>query len=270
MSDLDSKGRHWIAAGAVAGVLVIGSVYYLRLPQALASATPPTNLARFVATPQRSAVVSPKAFTSVSENGGEGMVIRIKADAVLATVNGEPIALKDLLPLEQDTTEQTMSDERYAFLLDRAIDRVLVFQKAVAQGVDLTELQLQQLSNMRARTQQPKADVFDDLQRNATSADFEERDAAAMLVQASLAENAGVPSRDVTPAQVEQYYQQHSSDFAALPEDPNKRQEAWEIIDTDIRVILAKTAQTLHDEASKDFIEQLRAAAKIVRTNPNK
>lgn len=277
MSDSPNKQRLWMGAGTVAGVLVIGSVLVSRIqppppvaPQAHARSEPPVHLARFLAPPGLHAVVAPNAVTPASGRSGAAATVRIEAGVVLASVNGTPIELKDLLPLAagSEAAGQVMAADRYAYLLERAVDRELAFQQALAQGVDLSEPQLQQLAEMLARTQQPQANVFDDLQHSPANAAFEERAAAALLLQAALVERAGVPSRDVTAAQVEQYYQQHSSEFAALPGEPAKHQEAWADIDVEIRVKLARPAQTLHEQGAQRFIEQLRADAQIIKSNP--
>jgi hypothetical protein len=197
-------------------------------------------------------------------------MLRIKAGAVLATVNGTPIELKDLLPLPpgKENAEQMLSAERYAFLLDRAVDREVTLQHARAQNIELTEGQRRQLAGLRARSEKPTANVFDDLHHNPANADFEARDAAALLLQASLAEKAGVPSRDVTEEQVQRYYEAHRADYAALPSDEVQRQAAWERINQDIRVKLARQAAESHAEAFEKFVEQLRASAQIVKAVP--
>jgi hypothetical protein len=239
-----------------------------------ASVTPantiPVAATRVVAANRPSAIVSPTAVAPVSGAGGSAAMLRIKAGQVLAAVNGVPIELKDLLPLPagKETSDQTMPADRYAFLLERAVDREVTLQNARAQRVDLTESQREQLAKLRARSELPAANLFDDLQHNPANAEFEARDAAALLLQASLAEKAGVPSRDVTAAQVGQYYQQHRSEYAALPPDAAQRQAPWEQIEQGIRVRLARQAQTLHDEAFQKYFDQLRASAQIVKTRP--
>lgn len=290
-----SKQPLGIGVAMVAGLLVIGSVLlWLRpaQPQSPAGSEPPTQEARVapadtapvtavpvVASTQPSSIAppvanvanQPTAATLVSGGGGGApALLHVKGGEVLATVNGTPIELKDLLPLPlgKEATEQIMSAERYAFLLDRAVDREITLQNARAQRVDLTELQREQLARLGARSERPQENVFDDLQHNPANAEFEARDATVLLLQASLAEKAGVLSRDVTSAQVEQYYQQHQTEYGALPSDSAGRQVAWESIDQDIRVKLARQVQVLHDESSQQYFDQLRASAQIVRTKP--
>ena len=230
--------------------------------------TVPVAATALVAANRASAIVSPSVVAPVSGTGGSAAMLRIQTGQVLATVNGVPIELKDLLPLPpgKEIAEQTLSAERYAFLLDRAVDREVTLQNARAQRVDLTESQREQLAKLRARSELPVANLFDDLQHNPANADFEARAAAALLLQASLAEKAGVPSRDVTAAQVEQYYQEHRAEYAALPPDAAQRQAAWEQIEQVIRVKLARQVLTLHDESFQEYFNQLRASAQIVKT----
>lgn len=278
----------WMGVAIVASLLVLGIVLLRPRPakpappagselsnQAARVApanTAPVAAATVVVASRPSAVVSPNAVTPVSGTGGGGgaAMLRIQAGAVLATVNGVPVELKNLLPLPvgKETAEQIMPADRYAFLLDRAVDREVTLQNASAQRVDLTEWQREQLAKLRARSERPAANLFDDLQHNPANADFEARDAAALFLQASLAEKAGVPQRDVTAAQVESYYQQHQTEYGALPSDAAGRQATWEKIDQDIRVKLARQAQTLHDESFEKFLSQLRASAQIVKTRP--
>ncbi len=40
----------------------------------------------------------------------------MRADQVLATINGQPIQLKDLVSLGPDETEKTMAEEQYRSL----------------------------------------------------------------------------------------------------------------------------------------------------------
>ena len=286
MQNQHTKRPLWIGVAIVTGLLLIGSVLpHLRSakPQSPAGSetltletrvappdTTPVTAAPGVAVTRLAAIGAPSAVTLVSGAGGGTGILRIKAGEVLATVNGAAIELKDLLPLPpgKETAEQTLSAERYAFLLDRAVDREVTLQNARAQRVDLTESQREQLAKLRARRELPAANLFDDLHHNPATADFEARAAAALLLQASLAEKAGVPSRDVTAAQVEQYYQQHRADYAALPPDAAQRQAAWEQIEQGIRVKLARQVLTLHDEGFQDYFNQLRASAQIVRTKP--
>lgn len=192
-------------------------------------------------------------------------VVRVKPGRVLAIVNGQNIQLKDLIPMPAEKTgkEQVFASAMYEHLLKRAVEREIAFQAARAQGVELTETQRQQLAEARARSETKEQGVFDDLHYNPASVEFQERDFSALLLQATLAEKAGVPSAHVTPELVEAYYQQHQAEYGQLPVNPESRQSAWEKIDGEIRVKLAKQVRTDHEENFKQFVENLKAAAKV-------
>lgn len=226
------------------------------------------TIAARVATAAKVSAVAPPAISSmaVTTEDANGGLLRVEPGEMLATVNGVPLELKDLLPLspESAATGRILSAERYAFLLERAVDREITLQQARVQGVDLTDLQREQLAKLRARSERPQANVFDDLQQNPANADFEERDATALLLLANLAEQAGVPARHVTAAQVEDHYQRHQAAYETLPADVVQRQAAWERIEREIRVKLAAPTQTRHDEALENHLKQLRASALIV------
>ena len=231
-----------------------------------------------LATPPGKAAIHPRAGTksstgvsSVSGTDRAEGTVRVKAGVVLATVNGVAIELKDLVPVPPGDVgvERILSSDRYTFLLDRAVDREITLQTARAQGIDLTESQREQLAGLRARSETSEASLFDELQHDPANTEFEARDALASLLQASLAEKAGVPPRDVTAERVEQYYQQYQADYGELPSDPTQRQAAWESIDQRIRVKLAREVQSLHEESFQNYMKQLREAAQIVKGKPS-
>jgi len=186
---------------------------------------------------------------------------------MLATVSGVAITLQDLVPLpaEKRGQEQVMSAERYRFLLGRAIEREVTFRTAGAQGVALTEAQRKRLDEVRARSEHREPGVFDTVQQNPANVEFEQREAAGLLLQATLAEKAGVPSPHVTPAQVQTYYQQHQAEYGALPADASQRSAVWEGIDRDIRFKLASQVQAEHQERLQQFRDRLLAGAQITK-----
>jgi hypothetical protein len=192
-------------------------------------------------------------------------VVRVSPGKVLANVNGVAITPQDLMPLPAEKTgsEQTLSAERYHFLLDRAIEREVTFQAARGQGLELSATQRQQLEQLRARSERIEPGVFDTVQHNPANAEFAVRDATGLLLQASLAEKAGVPSPHVTAAHVQAYYQQHRADYDALPVDSAQRAAAWERIDHDIRSKLASQVREEHQARFDQFKEQLKASTLI-------
>ncbi len=192
-------------------------------------------------------------------------MVRVTPAQVLATVGGVQLTLKDLMPLPASKTEtpQLMSAEMFSFLLNRAVEREATIQAAAREGVELTAPQRQKLQEARARAQEAQAGVFDTVQQDPANAEFEQKDSAALLLQASLAEKAGVPSPHVTAQLVQAYYQQHEAEYGLLPSEPAARQAAWQRIDAEIRLKLAPQVQAQYEQNFKQFIEQLKAAAEI-------
>lgn len=233
-----------------------------------AVATAPGQVATPSKQPEIAAPAAPQRENVLPEGGGPvEQVVRVKPGQRLATVNGVTITLKDLLPLpkEKEAKEQMVSAEMFNFLFNRAIERELTFQAARAQGVELTEAQKTRLAEIRARSEQRDPNAFDNLGRNAENLEFEQRDFAGLMLQAALAEKVGVPSPYATSEQVEEYFQQHRSEYAQVPADPAQRpSELWQRVDVEIRMKLGAALQAAHDEQMKKFIERLKANATIV------
>ena len=219
-------------------------------------------------TPETAVSVPPRRENVVPETGGPPeRVVRLKASQALASVNGVAITLKDLMPVpeEKEGADQIMSAGMYDFLFKRAVERELTFQAARAQGIELTQEQKQRLAEIRARSEEKAPEVFDTVQQNPENTAFEQRDFTGLLLQAALAEKAGVSSPHVTPELVEAYFQQHKTEYAQMAEDPAQRSpEAWQAVDAEIRAKLAPGVQAAHDEQMRKFVEQLKASASIV------
>jgi len=211
---------------------------------------------------------APRSENVVPETGGPvERVVRVKSDTPLATVNGVAITLKDLLPLPKEPagTEQMLSAGMYDFLFTRAIERELILQAARAQGLELTQEQKQRLAEMRARSEQRAPKVFDTGGHSPDNVEFEQRDFTGLMLQAALAEHAGVPSPHVTPELVEAYFQQHQIEYPQVASEPAQRsEEAWQQVDAEIRQKLAPGLQAAHDEALRKFVEGIKANANIV------
>jgi hypothetical protein len=191
-------------------------------------------------------------------------VFLARPDQVLATVNGTPITLGNLMPLPSSNSEaeQQVDAVTYDYFLQRAINRELVLQAARAQGVTLNQAQEEQLTKLRAEREQPEPGLVSKLTVNAAEIEFELRDAQAFMLQTSLMAQAGAMP-DVTPDQVDQYYQNHLSEFGELPADPQAHQEAWQKIDYQIRQQLASQTRNQYNEQLQKFMDRLRTAAQI-------
>jgi hypothetical protein len=193
-------------------------------------------------------------------------VFRTRPDQVLASVNGTPITLSDLIPLQStNDAEQEMDPLTYNYFLQRAINRELIMQTAKTRGITTTEAQQDQLDKLRAVREQPYPGLVSQLTVNPVEIEFELRDEQAFMLQTSLMAATGL-TPDVTPDQVEQYYQQRVDQFGELPADPQARQQAWQTIDFQIRQTLADAVRTEYQQELNVYMSQLKARANIVVT----
>lgn len=192
---------------------------------------------------------------------------RLRPDQVLAQVNGVAIGPADLVPAGPGG-ERIMDPDMYRFLLDRAIDRELVFQAAATHNVSLTAQQKVQLEAARTALEVTEPDVVKELTRTPEQVEFELRDTAGLMLQTDLVAQAG-PSPVVSPEEVHEYYEAHRSEFAALPEDPAARQDAWQRIEVEIRQRLGPETQATYQEAVRRYLDQLRLGAEIAKADPS-
>ena len=186
---------------------------------------------------------------------------------VLATVNGAPIMLWDVMPVTTTNVNavQQIDSVTYQYLLDRAINRQLITQAASARGIGLSEAQQQQLDKFRSERESSEPGLVAKLTVNPQEIEFELQDERAFMLQTSMMGAMGM-SPNVTPEQVQQYYQAHHGDFAALPADPQARQETKAQIDMQIRYLLAANARTVYQTQLDLFMDQLKRSANIVIT----
>lgn len=215
--------------------------------------------------PQRAVAVAPAGSVAQPQK------IRIRADQMLATVNGVAITLKDLMPLrpEASAQEHTLEPDRYELLLNRAVERELAFQTAQAEGVKITEAQAQNLAKRQAENAAVDPTEFDNLGRSKINTEFEQRDAAGRMLLHSLAAAAGDPIPHVTTVQVQNYYAQHQRDYPTIPQDPVERRETAATIDAAIRAQLAPALKAQYDEQFRQFVERLKAGAQITVARPS-
>jgi len=197
-------------------------------------------------------------------------IVRVPANRALARVNGEAITLSDLLPVSDPPTsaEYILSPERYASRLDRAIERVLTRQAAQAEGIVLSADQQRQRDRVRERLLASEGAAGDVIHLNRIGTlegeiAFQQREAASQLLLNSLLAKAGAASPHVTEDQVNQYYEAHRADFAALPSEAGERAKARQQIDLAIRqkLVLANTAE--HQAQRRQFLNSLRAKAAV-------
>ena len=202
--------------------------------------------------------------------------VRIRAGQALAVVNGVNITGKDVLPFRADDpyAEQSMTSLMLEFLLNQAIDRELTFQAARAQGIELTDQQRRQLDELRRTIERrfggdPALVVNLDMAgTREDQIEFRMREATATMLMASLLDRAGAPSPFVTEDQVRESYNNHAGRYGVLPSDPQKRQEAWDQIDFQIRLDLAFPTSEHYSQLRLDHLQQLKSIAQIERYQP--
>ncbi|HEY6185549.1 MAG TPA: hypothetical protein VIW67_25135, partial [Terriglobales bacterium] len=163
----------------------------------------------------------------------------------------------------------------YDFLLDQAIGRELTFQAAGAQRIELNDQQRRQLDQLRNTMERRFGGdplLVVNLDISGTVEDqiaFRSREATATLLMASLLDKAGAPSPMVSEDQVREYYNQHVQQYGGLPSDSNKRQEAWEQIDFQVRLDLAFPALEQYSRRRLQYLQQLKSSAQITIYQPS-
>ena len=186
----------------------------------------------------------------------------MQASQKLARVNGVGIAGRDLIAFRAaDPPAQTMTEEMFHFLLERAIDRELVVQEARARRVQLTTEQEAQAAEVR---EQARARGVSD----PAELDFEQREARVDLLQTALLAQKGTPTPLPNEADVQRYYDAHRDEFQALPSAPAERAVAWQTLQLQIRQRLATDSQRAYGERLRAYLNSLRTAANIARVEP--
>jgi len=259
----------WLAIVAVAVACLIA---YLRTHQAGSKAPPvaiqKTNAA--VASSQPQPAPSGQPVTNAVETGvGTNKVYQLRADQVLATVNGVEIKLGDLVPLTTTNGDAMVPLDAvtYNYLLNRAINRELMMQAAKAQGVGLTDAQQQQLMKLQAQRDAPEPGLLAKLNASTAAVQLELRDTEAFMLQTTMMAQHGF-SPDVTPDQVDKYYQGHTAQFGDAPTDPLARKQWWSNVDIIIRELLEKQVRADYNNALNTFMDGQKAAAKITLAAP--
>jgi hypothetical protein len=183
--------------------------------------------------------------------------VTVGASQQVATVNGTAITGRQLLAWRaRDPAEQDMSPEMFASLRARAIERALTFEAARAKAVELGAAQLAQLAEVRKNAEARG-------ETDPAQLDFEEADARAHLLAATLLEKAGVAAPLPTDDDVKRYYEAHAGELGELPGDPAAREVTWRKISIDIRQTLAVELQDQYQQRVRAYFDQLRAAARV-------
>jgi hypothetical protein len=193
--------------------------------------------------------------------------LKLHPGEVLASVNSREITAKDLVPLnERDGEKETeLPLESYQYLIDRAVNRELIFQAAKSAGIELDESQKDQLASLKSLRNQPEPGGTARLNYDAKQQDLEMQDASAFLLQTALLASKGV-SPNVSPEQVANYYSQHHGEFEDLPSTSPAREQIWSEIDFQIRQRLAPGVRSDFQTRLTAYMAQLRSQANVSLT----
>jgi hypothetical protein len=217
------------------------------------------------AAPEPLEYTQPIRETKVLQEGGEPReIVRVKPEQVLATVNGAPVTLKNLVavPDVQRGAEHTISASLYDALLERAVVREVALQAAKAKGIELTPEQKAQLEKIKSEMLSASPDVVDMTMPPERIA-FEQRDTEGRMLLVNLVAQAGAPGAFVTPEQVKAYYEAHKGEYGELPSDPQEAEWAWQRIDREIRNALAEDTANAYQQAYDQVVGDLKSAALI-------
>jgi hypothetical protein len=199
-----------------------------------------------------------------------GKVVTIRPGQVLATVNGVQITLKDLIPVRGDHAEAIMTEEEFEARLARAIDRELTFQAAANQKLELTPVQQASLDRIRADYDARLKDTAVKWSSvTPEQIEFEVREMTARQFQATMVEAGTGIGPHITPAQVEQYYQNHLREYGELPSSPEDREVVWQHIDFEIRRTLAQGHSEEFEYQVRQLLDWLRSLASVTVSPPS-
>ena len=137
---------------------------------------------------------------AVEPDSQTGPVVKVKADQVLAIVNGVPLPANKVMLPSQFNKEgiTTLPPEVLQEVLHRSIQRELILQKADVQGLVPNALQVAQLEKMYEHLTGNPLNLSGgwtiknlDAMQNANDAIFHVRDKTARLMQMEFLEQAG-------------------------------------------------------------------------------
>ena len=179
--------------------------------------------------------------------------LHLRPEQVLATVNGHTITLRDVVPISGTNQEIEIAPGDLKYFLARAVDRELILETAKAQGVELDDSQRMQLGEFRAEHAGAEPGLMQRFNAEPSDYDLSQRDAEAFMLQTSLLARAGV-SPDVNADEVQQYYNEHTSEFAGIPQ---------ENADYQIRTLLAPVERQNFQNQLATYMSKMRSGANI-------
>jgi hypothetical protein len=266
----------------VAAIIAIAAA--LRLREAPKPAPAGADSSSPVATSEREAEAAPpvvpaepeppKIVVPTGPELKEPDRVRIRADNILATVNGIAVQGRDLLVFGAAAQpQQDLAPEVYDALLARAIERELIVQAAKTKGVKIQPGQQNQLEQVKKTVLareggDPNAKYMNVQGTLEEQLAFELREAEALLLRNTLLEQRGHALPYVTAEQVKAEYDAHPETYGALPEDPAEREAAWQKIDYQIRSELSPKLQADYQTQVDAYTQELKGAAEI-KTSPS-
>ena len=213
-------------------------------------------------------VIAPSGpVTGTPSAGAATGVLMIQPDQVLATVNGHQITGQDAIPLTGTNQPTEISSNTLNFYLHRAVDRELIFEAAQKKGIVLDDSQNHQIANMQAMRDQREPGEIAKLNNDPGGRRLETLDAEAFSLQTAIMAAQG-SSPNVTDSQVQDYFQQHQSDFANLPADPNARDQAWQKVAFQIRSQLAASTRAKYNSDLAAYMQKMESEAEVVFDTP--
>lgn len=259
--------RSWVVLIAAIAVFALAG-WWLRARQAQSQAKPrpaqtaPAAVARPAVPPASAEKPSPPP-TSVrkKETVQDLPMIMVQPDTVLAKVGGAAITLKDLVAA---SSGQSFRADAYDRLLDKAIEREVIFQGAKARGATLTDAQKNDLENIRmsALARGSAAYTVPGYAAEAQAA-FEVQDRSAQMLQNVLLNESGPPVEQITSGQIQAYYEAHASEFGNLPKDPEARAKVWQGIESEIQSRLIPEIYRNYEKKRQALLEELKAEIAI-------
>lgn len=203
---------------------------------------------------------------------------RVETDAVAASVNGEPISVRDLFEKtarQEEIIRRTVPEkERYQAILklrqetlEREIDRKLLLDEYNRQKFDIPEQYVESALDEIALQQgiRSRREFYAKLREQKTSPEkLRQWVREQLIVQAMTARRIQLKGQ-VTPQEIRKYFDAHAAEFG--------RQEQWELAmialpaDSPVRKAdggLAKFAEQLKGDPSR-----FAAAAALYSSGPN-
>ena len=270
------KTVKWLLIAAVVmGALAIAVAYKSNKQKSTTEAPAPAEQKMIPQDP--APAPEPQALTATRAAAGEPQapvapppaelrlpMVNLAPGKPLAIVNGVALLPGDLMAISETAASASLRADAFRELLDRAIARELTFQTAKIRGLILAPAQQADVERVRAEALARAGTPYTLPGYNAEAqAAFEAREREAQLLQNLLLGETGSPAAPATDEQIQQYYAAHASEFSPLPRKAEAREQAWLLVESDIRAKLAAAAQARYDEQRLRLIAELESQAQV-------